>query len=853
MSTPRSLLAGAVSLCLAGWVASVLAVSRPVPPPARSEEAPRPPVPAPRHPAGGRAAKPALVDYQRQVKTIIEENCLECHSRDKRKAGLSLATYEDVLEGGRSGPIVRPGKSQRSLIVDRLTGVIEPQMPKDEVALDAADIDVIRRWIDEGARPTPDAPPAPQPWEAPLALTRPATPPTVWPAWQAPLDRFTASYLAVRKSPRPVLVSDALFARRAYLDAWGLLPSPEALQAFIADRSPEKRARLVWTLLADSTKYADHWITFWNDLLRNEDGVSYFSETAGRKSITPWLHSALVSNLPYDRFVTRLLKPTGPADPDGFLIGVNWRGETSAAVKPWMQASQNTAQIFLGVNLKCNSCHDSFVSKWKLNDAYALAAYFAPEPTLQLYRCDVAQEKYAQPGFLFPELTRAPFSDALADRRAAAAATFIDPRLGRLPRTLVNRIWTRLLGHGIVSNPDEMDGQPWSPELLDWLASDFVAHQYDLKYLIQTIMTSRTYQMPSVTRAAEPPDRGYVFGGPEIRRLTAEQFADAIGLVTGEWEIDASTGSRGVPPTNAPRPPGSAPTQATAAGTYVRDWRVRSTDLTRALGRPIRDQVISVRASQSTTPQALELVNGETLTRRLSIGARRMLGEMPPEPVSLYTRVVAGRTPTSSAFDIDISHVSRLWLVVQENGSNDAELVQPAWAQAELVSDSGTTPLSALTPADGRGLRPGSGPITVPGGTGTGVRVRNPSILVYDIAGRDFARFRGVMGLENKISDIGSTLNPQVRFFVFDTEPNMDRLVPPLPGTPLPQAPPVRNRREAIDRVFWQLMGRAPSPAERQIAEATLTDRSRPDRVSPTGLADLLWALTMKPEFQLIY
>ncbi len=675
----------------------------------------------------------------------------------------------------------------------------------------------------------------------------------MWPTWETPLDRFTATYLTRQKRPQPKLVSDALFARRVYLDIWGLLPSPEVLQAFIADRSPEKRARLVWTLLADSTKYADHWISFWNDLLRNEDGVSYFSETAGRKSITPWLHSALVSNLPYDQFVTRLLKPTGPADPDGFLVGVNWRGETSAAVKPWMQASQNTAQIFLGVNLKCNSCHDSFVSKWKLNDAYALAAYFAPEPTLQLYRCDVAQEKYAQPGFLFPELSRTPVSDELTDRRAAAAATFTDPRLGRLPRTLVNRIWTRLLGHGIVSNPDEMDGQPWSPQLLDWLASDFVAHQYDVKYLVQTIMTSRAYQMPTVARTSEPADRGYVFAGPEIRRLTAEQFADAVGLITGEWEVDPSTGSRGAPPANAPRPPGTSPTQATMAGTYVRDWKVKSTDLTRALGRPIRDQVISARPSQSTTPQALELVNGETLTRRLSRGARRMLGELPPEPVSIYTRSVAGRAATSSVFDIDISRASRLWLIVQEYGSNDAELVQPAWARAELVSETGSVPLSSLTPINGAGLRPGDGPVTVPNAVGPGVRVRNPSTLIYDIAGRGFTRFRGVIGLENKVSDIGATLNPQVRFLVFDTEPNMDWLIPPLPGTPLPASPALRTRAAVIDRVFWQLLGRAPSAAERQIAAATLTDASRPDRVSSTGLADLLWAMTMKPEFQLIY
>ena len=95
--------------------------------------------------------------------------------------------------------------------------------------------------------------------------------------------------------------------------------------------------------------------------------------------------------------------------------------------------------------------------------------------------------------------------------------------------------------------------------------------------------------------------------------MTAEQFADAIGSLTGEWEVDPTRGSSGGPPPNAPKPTGSVPSQPTAAGIYARDWHVASNDLTRALGRPIRDQVISTRASQSTTPQALELVNGETL------------------------------------------------------------------------------------------------------------------------------------------------------------------------------------------------------------------------------------------------
>ena len=168
-----------------------------------------------------------------------------------------------------------------------------------------------------------------------------------------------------------------------------------------------------------------------------------------------------------------------------------------------MQAAQNTSQVFLGVNLKCTSCHDSFVNKWKLKDAYGLAAYFSPDGTLQMFRCDLPQDKHTGPGFIFPGFARSPRSDSLADRRAAAAAMFTDPRLGRLPRTLVNRVWQRLLGRGIVGTVDEMDGEPWSPALLDWLAADFVAHQYDIKHLIETIVTSRAYQMPAVRREAE--------------------------------------------------------------------------------------------------------------------------------------------------------------------------------------------------------------------------------------------------------------------------------------------------------------------------------------------------------------
>jgi hypothetical protein len=289
------------------------------------------------------------------------------------------------------------------------------------------------------------------------------------------------------------------------------------------------------------------------------------------------------------------------------------------------------------------------------------------------------------------------------------------------------------------------------------------------------------------------------------------------------------------------------------SGVYAREWRVPSSSVTRALGRPIRDQVTSTRAVHASTLQALELVNGELLTQRLSRAARRMLGELPLEPLSLYNRTVAGRNAASSAFEVDVSRASKLWLIVQENGSNVPEVLEPAWAQAEFVGPSGTVPLSSLTPIDGTGLREGAGPLRVAASNGTGVRVKNPSVLIYDIAGRGFTMLRGVIGLENPPAEIGSTLNPQLRFFVFDKQPNMERLLPPSPGTPLAAPPEVDATDAVIDRVFRHALGRAPLDSERSAAAAALGADRNVAHPSASGLADLLWAILMKPEFQLIY
>jgi hypothetical protein len=287
--------------------------------------------------------------------------------------------------------------------------------------------------------------------------------------------------------------------------------------------------------------------------------------------------------------------------------------------------------------------------------------------------------------------------------------------------------------------------------------------------------------------------------------------------------------------------------------------------------------VYSTRDTQATTIQALELVNGGTLTHWLWRGARRMLGELPPEPVSLLSRQMnnIGRAPppvetpgtpavadaarppspgqTSPApFEVDISNSQKLYLIVRDSLSTAPDKAAPLWIEAELSGPTGATPLSAMKPLNQSGLREDNSPVTIAGGpeNGSALRVTLSSVLVYDIAGKGFTRFKGATGFEVVPLTQGEIV--QARFFVFDREPDIDRLVPPNPETPLPRGSVLRNVSEAVDRVYWYALGRAPSPAERRVAAAALRNPADLRKPAADGLADLLWAVIMTPEFQLI-
>jgi hypothetical protein len=760
----------------------------------------------------------ADVDFTRDVHPILAEHCFACHGGDKRSGGLSLRDYAEALRGGRTGPAILPGHSADSLIMRRVTATSSP-MPAVGPRLNATEIATLRTWIDGGARETSEGPVARSPWIAKLELYKPEVPLGIS---QHPVDRFVNAYLQNKGLAMQSAVSDRLFARRAYLDIWGLLPSPDQVAAFVNNPAAAKRTRLIQTLLGDNRNYAQHWISFWNDLLRNDEGVNY---AGSRKSITPWLYQALTDDIPYDRFVSKLLDPVERGDPDGFLLGVNWRGDINASQTPLMQAAQNSAQVFLGVNLKCNSCHDSFISKWKLKDAYALAAFFADDQQLELVRCDNKTGQFTSARFLYPELANSEALDTPAARKAAVAHMFTEPRNGRMPRTIVNRVWARLLGRGLVADVDDMDGEPWSSDLLDWLASDFVESGYDLRHLIATIMTSRAYQLPAVHRSAKE-IKDYVFQGPEVRRMTAEEFVDALSTVTGEWPVYVLS-------PNSTR------------GVYSRQWQMPSSPLTRGLGRPIRDQVYTERDQDATTLQELELVNGETLRHILARGAKRMLDQLPPAPANLFDSGRVTSKPVTD--DIDISGVHELRLLTMDQGSYSPERVLPAWMDAMLIGPKGAIPLSSLQPKSGQFT---NAPVTLDGRThADAMRTMLPSELIYDITGAGYTRLRVTAGLDDACRK--DDISPGVRFFVFKDKPDRERLVRVYPATPVPQLPHIFAKEQLVSTLFRYMLSRPPSAAERKLATATLSEGGV--KIKAEGLADLLWAMVMQPEFQLIY
>lgn len=472
----------------------------------------------------------ADVDFAHDIIPLLKEQCGKCHTGDAKKGTLSFNTRELMLKGGESGKVVIVGKSGESELLRRLTtDDADERMPPKGPALSKEKIALVKQWIDTGLK-----------WEEgftfgkrayePALRPRKVELPTAMNGRNNPIDRILDAYLASQKQSSPVAIDDATFIRRAFLDIIGLLPTSDELSAFISDSRADKRDKLISELLARDVDYTEHWLTFWNDLLRNDyTGTGFI--TGGRKQISKWLYEALLTNQPYDQFARELIAPSSK-ESTGFIDGIRWRGEVSAGQTVEIQFAQSITQSFLGINMKCASCHDSFIDRWTLDEAYGLAAIYS-DHEMEIHRCDKPTGRKAKAGWLFPELGSVDIKAPKQERLKQLAALMTHPDNGRFTRTIVNRIWHRMMGRGIVHPTDAMQTEPWSSDLLDYLASHLAENKYDLKKTIQLIASSQAYQSKSQVVDQSADDHAYVYAGPRAKRMTAEQFLDAVWQLTG--------------------------------------------------------------------------------------------------------------------------------------------------------------------------------------------------------------------------------------------------------------------------------------------------------------------------------
>lgn len=571
------------------------------------------------------------------VRSILAHNCYKCHSGAKTEGELRLDEKEFVFSGGENGKVIIPGNVDESELIRRisLSKNHKDVMPSKGKLLSENEIQLLRLWVEKGA-PWPEGVAQQSIYRvAALAPRKPDLPPAKA-GLENPIDRFVDQYFQQNQLSWSQSIDDRIFLRRVYLDIIGLLPSPEELAAFEQDQNPDKREIRIQELLDRKDDFAQHWLTFWNDALRNDyTGTGYI--TRGRFAITDWLYTSIRDNKPYDLFVKELLNPNEKSK--GFIEGIRWRGTVNASQRTEMQAAQNVGQVLLGLNLKCASCHDSFISDWKLEEAYAFANIFA-DSTLEVSRCEQPTGKLAKTEILWEELGEIDSLATKAEKLRQLADQLVQPANGRMYRTVVNRIWKQMMGRGIVEPVDEMDNQPWSQDLLDWLAVDFVENGYEIKRLISLIATSKIYQSQSIPLAS--PDlllaADFKFEGMIRRRLTAEQFSDAVSEISAPLFDSVEVKFR----------PYQLIPEAKSNMSFARASLVGNNDFLKSLGRPNREIVSTSRDSQASLLQALELSNGERLNKTLEKGAQNWIeifSETDPLTQELYAKALL-RKPT---------------------------------------------------------------------------------------------------------------------------------------------------------------------------------------------------------------
>jgi hypothetical protein len=429
------------------------------------------------------------------------------------------------------------------------------------------------------------------------------------PAWNFIDEKLLHKWKDLGLTPSP-LCGDDEFLRRIHLDTIGTLPAAADVKTFLAEKDPDKRKKAIDRVL-DRPEFVDFWALKWSDLLRiNRAKLT----DKGMWSFYNWVRASVRDNKPVDDIVREIVTAEGSTFTDG---PTNFY-RTSPSPTDW---AETTSQLFLGVRVQYAKCHHHPFEKWSQEDYYGLAAFFARlstkgsrefglfgGETIVFLRPTGEISHPRKGGVVKAHPLDGPIMEDPFDRRRKLAEWLTAKDNPFFARNMVNRFWGYYMGRGLVEPLDDMraTNPPSNADLLDSLARDFAEHKFDLKHLLRTIMKSRAYQLSSAVTPGNQADVSNVqFTRYTVKRLTAEQLADALDMATGTREKYQGL------------PPGTRAIQ-------LPDPAVRSF-LLDVFGRPARQITCECeRTVQPNIAQALHLLNGDFLNQKISSPAGRV-------------------------------------------------------------------------------------------------------------------------------------------------------------------------------------------------------------------------------------
>jgi hypothetical protein len=458
------------------------------------------------------------------------------------------------------------------------------------------------------------------------------------------------------------LCSDGVFVRRVYLDVIGTLPTAQEASQFLLDKDPGKRRALIDGLL-DREEFADFWAMKWGDLLRVKSEFPINLWPNAVQAYYRWIRTSLKNNLPYDRFVREMLTSSG----SNFRVPqVNFYRAVQS--KEPQALAQAVALTFMGAR----------ADKWPKERLSGMTALFSRvgykstgEWKEEIVYFDPA--KGAVAGAVFPD--GAPARLAVdQDPREVFANWLLAPGNPWFARNIVNRVWSWLLGRGIVQEPDDIrpDNPPSNPELLAFLERELVMGRYDLKHVYRLILNSQVYQLSSIPRTDHPAGIAN-FAYYPLRRLDAEVLIDAVCQITGSTERYFNS---------TPEPFTFLPEELRSV--QLSDGSIGSAFLD-MFGRPPRDTGLeSERGNPPAADQRLHMLNSSHIQLKIQQSAKlRALmqpGGRPAASLEGIYLTILSRYPTPEEMKVVATYYQSAGGAQAAPAARWAAIVDIAWA-----------------------------------------------------------------------------------------------------------------------------------------------------------------------------